>query len=132
MNEDEIMRDLLNVSATEVVIDDSPTILSLQDSTSVIEKKFGKDWVSNIFAKRIVIWQSRIFERSHVKEVCAPYEGLHELCEEFYQFETINGEPLPNDFAFQVLNFMMSFLPVEERVTFRSSPVKDAYWIIEK
>ena len=95
-----------------------------------MEKKYGKDWIDNEFAKLIVIWNSSLFLRNHVKEVCNKYPGLHELCEEYYNSNTISGKSLPEDFHMQIFNFIRSFNSAEELVTFGSSPVKDSYWVI--
>jgi hypothetical protein len=134
--EDNFLRDLITSSASTKEVNDSPTILSLQDSIDLMRRKFGDDWYSNIFARLTVIWHSSLFFRDHVKEVCENYPGLYELCEEYSNLETIQGKPLPRDFHSQILDFMLSFDPPKEeeysnRVTFQTSPVRDAYFIVE-
>ncbi len=128
MDEDQILRDLLNSSASQVEIDDSPTIFSLQDIISLMEKKYGKDWMKVDFAKIMVIYQSRLFLIDHVKEVCENYPGLFELCEEYYLCETIEGKALPEDFVMKIFEFANTFVIEEENITFQTSPVRNAYW----
>jgi hypothetical protein len=49
-NEDIMLRDLLlscASSASPDVIDDDPTVFSMQDSTTMMKRKFGDDWPWN-------------------------------------------------------------------------------------
>ena len=76
-------------------IDDSPTIISLQDTISLLEKRLGKDWMKYPEAKMTVIWASRLFLEDHVKDICP---DLYDLCMEYRNSGTVNGKKMPDNF----------------------------------
>ena len=67
-----------------------------------------------------------------ISDLHGNYPGLHELCEEYFHHKTIEGRPLPEDFHFQVLDFMNNYHEREVEIEpqrFQSSPIRDAYWM---
>ena len=111
--------------------DAEPTILSFEDSINLMKKKYGDDWFKNPFAKMILVWNSSLFLTDHVKEVCEKYPGLHDLCEEYYNFGTVEGNPLPIDFHSKIMEFMLGFDLPKKMEIFGTSPVRNSYWKIE-
>jgi hypothetical protein len=104
MNEDEILRDLI-VSAPskiEITNDNLPTIFSLQDTITLIEKKYGKEWRKYPECKCVVIWASSNFKLEHVKEIVP---DLYDLCKEYKEKHTVNGQKF--DDCFYLLAFYM-------------------------
>jgi len=72
-----------------------PTQLSLQDTVSCVEQKYGECWRNTPEAKCIVIWASRSFLDDHVKEIVP---DLYDLCMEYKTNGTINGHQFPGNF----------------------------------
>jgi hypothetical protein len=108
-NEDTMLRDLMISSASQSVINDEPTVFSMQDSIDLMKKKFGDDWINYEFSRVAVVWQSSIFKRDHVKEVCRTHKGLYELCQEYYHYGTIEGKIVSIDFYEKLFYFQESF-----------------------
>src|SRR6267142_6821653 len=132
MDEHQFMKDFLNNIDCDVPIDISPTIISWEHTIIMMKKKYGDNWFDNEFAKMIVVWNSFLFDRDHVKEVCLNYNGLYELCDEYFTSQTMLGKPLPCDFHWKILNFMMNYNPIEPEITgFQSSPVRNTFWDIK-
>ena len=103
MTEDEFLRDMLVSSqsiADESIKDDSPTIMSLLDTVTLIENKYGTDWRCHPECKCTVIWASRNFNLDHVKEVVP---DLYDLCKEYKEKDTVNGKKF--DPKFYILAF---------------------------
>lgn len=75
--------------------EDKPTILSLQDTVDLIERKYGKKWKNYPHCKCVVIWSSSMFNLDHVKEIVP---DLFELCKEYKEKKTVNGKKFPDNF----------------------------------
>lgn len=108
-NEDEILREIILNSSSHVdtsIQENGPTILSLQDTVSLIEKKYGKDWRKYSHCKCVVIWASSNFTLEHVKEIVP---DLYELCKEYQEKRTVNGKEFSPNFA------MLAFHVVDPR-----------------
>lgn len=99
LQEDLKFGDLMNASAVKTE-QFKPTELSLQDTVSCVERKYGKDWRNFQEAKCIVIWASTIFLDDHVQEIVP---DLYDFCIEYKTKKTINGHQLSDDF------FMLPF-----------------------
>jgi hypothetical protein len=54
-NEDTMLRDLMISSASQSVINDEPTVFSMQDSIDLMKKKFGDDWINYEFSRVAVV-----------------------------------------------------------------------------
>lgn len=122
-DQDQIIRDMINSSQstcdpstqedtpTEISIhdidkltkDDNPNIASLNDTITLIENKYGKDWKEHILCKLVVIWASKMFKCEHVKEIVP---DLFDLCEEYRNTGKVNGKQLPEDFFLLVCNIL--------------------------
>ena len=104
MDEDALIRDLI-LSSSSTVDDsikiDSPTIISLQDTVDLIERKYGKDWKDYPHCKCVVIWASSNFILEHVKEVVP---DLFELCKEYREKRTVNGKEFHDNFFMLALH----------------------------
>ncbi len=99
MNEDDLLSELILSSPSTVddsVKIDSPTIVSLQDTVDLIERKYGKDWRNYPHCKCVVIWASSNFLLEHVKEVVP---DLFKFCKEYQEKRTVNGKAFDNNFA---------------------------------
>lgn len=130
-DEDQIIRDLMISSASNTQVKGEPTIISLYDTITVLERK-NPDWLKDEFCCKIFAWQASMFLASHVKEVCQDkYPELLALCVEYRVLKTISGEPLPEWFAFEALKYYAK--PVEEFYDgpFGCAPVRNCYFIIE-
>lgn len=105
-DQDQIIRDMINSSQSnfdESTQDDNPTIFSLNDTITLIENKYGKDWKEHILCKLVVIWTSKMFNSEHVKEIVP---DLFDLCEEYRNTGKVNGKELPEDFLLLVCNII--------------------------
>lgn len=78
-----------------LIQEDGPTIISLQDTVTLIERKYGKDWRNYPECKCVVIWASSNFKLDHVKEVVP---DLFELCKEYHEKRTVNGKEFADNF----------------------------------
>jgi hypothetical protein len=99
-NEDELLRDLIYSTSSNVDIsvhETHPTVISLQDTITLIERKYGKDWMYYPECKAIVIWASSNFLLEHVKEVVPE---LFDLCKEYHEKRTVNGKEFPEKFLY--------------------------------
>lgn len=97
--EDLFLRDMISNSPSffdTSIQEEGPTIMSLQDTVSLIEKKYGKDWRKYPHCKCVVIWASSNFILEHVKEVVP---DLYELCKEYHEKRTVNGKEFDSNFA---------------------------------
>lgn len=77
-------------------MNDEPTILSLQDTIDLIERKYGKEWRKYPHCVCTVIWASSKFLEEHVKEVVP---DLFDLCMEYSEKRTVNGKPFDDNFS---------------------------------
>lgn len=106
-DQDQIIRDMINYSQSTCdpsTQDDSPTIASLNDTITLIENKYGKDWKEHILCKLVVIWTSKMFNSEHVKEIVP---DLFDLCEEYRNTRKVNGKEFQDNFfllAFNIIN----------------------------
>lgn len=89
---------------TDKQVENSPTILSLQNTVDLIKKKYGEDWRKYPHCKAVVIWASKMFMLEHVKEVVP---DLYELCKEYQQKNTVNGKEFDKNF------FMLAYHVVD-------------------
>lgn len=103
--QDKILRDLIASSASTVPeIDTGPTIISLQDTVDIIQKKFGDNWREYSSCVVTVIWASSNFTVEHVKEIVP---DLFDLCFEYREKGTINGHEVPLNI------FLMAFAVID-------------------
>lgn len=111
--EDKIIRDITFKSFSFVagMADDTPTVISLQDTVDLIDRKYGKYWRNYSQCKAVVIWASSKFTLEHVKEVVP---DLFDLCKEYQEKGTLNGKEFPSNFymlAFHIIDPSMDILP---------------------
>ena len=95
---------------------DSPTILSLEDTIKVLEKR-KHDWKNDKNFQAIFAWNSGSFIESHVQEVCeANCPELLPLCEEYRTYKTIFGKGLDPYFGLLAINtvFEVNFIDLYE------------------
>ena len=76
--------------------ENSPTIVSLQDTVDLIKKKYGSNWRKYAHCKAVVIWASKHFMLEHVKEIVP---DLYELCKEYQENNTVNGHEFDKNFS---------------------------------
>ena len=126
--EDQLIRDMMINSASTVQVSDEPTILTLYDTITLLERR-NKNWRDEEKAQMIFAWQASTFLESHFEEVCKEKcpELMH-LCLEYRQHETMNGKRLPNYFAIEAMEYVLPD-PVYlcECISFSTAPVRDAY-----
>lgn len=105
MDEDQLLRDLIISSSSEIKID-SPTILSLQDTVDYLVKRFGNDWRKNDEAVDTVIFASNNFKSEHVKEIIP---DLYDLHVEYRDTKSIKGKYLNKYFGSYAIEAMHRF-----------------------
>lgn len=135
MNEDELIRDLLQNAASHLdPIDcDKPTEITLYDTVIVLERK-NPNWREYDFCIKIFVWQSSSFIDSHSDEVCnAKCAELMPLVLEYRQHTTINGDPLSHIFGLAALQYIFPTPICEPEIQcFGCAPVRDSYFLVEK
>jgi len=126
--EDQLIRDMLINSAATVQISDEPTILTLYDTITLLERR-NKNWRDDEKAQMIFAWQASTFLESHFEEVCKEKcPELMDLCLEYRKHETINGKRLPNYFAIEAMEYVLPDpVYLSECISFSTSPVRGAY-----
>lgn len=131
MNEDDLLWDLINHSASRVEVDDSPTIISLYDTIAVLDKK-DSQWRDKEFTRNIFIWQSGLFLPEHVEEVCKDKcPELLNQCMEYQKHDTIEGMKLPISFSVKALEYIFPQIDQPENYErFGCAPVRDCYFMV--
>lgn len=130
MNDDEVLRDFLLNSASDMSnISDEPTEISLYDTVEVLSKR-NPDWANDEFCQMILAWQASHFLNNHADKVIAEKcPHLKELCTEYRELETMNGKPLHHLFGIKALNYIMpKFEDPYLEAPFGTSPVRNCYF----
>lgn len=75
---------------------DEPTILSIWDTVTLIERKYGTDWKNDDNYVGIVVVASRGYKDEHIQE---ELPEIWPLCLEFREKGTIKSKKLNPDFS---------------------------------
>ena len=112
---------------------DEPTILTLYDTVTVLEKK-NKNWRNEEICQMIFAWQASTFNENHFQEVCKEKcAELMDLCLEYREHETMRGKRLHHLFALAAMQYVLPQIDeLCQWASFGTSPVKDAYFIQEQ
>jgi len=109
-----------------------PTILSLEDTISCLERKYGKDWKKDDLAMLMLIYSSTNFIKDHFDDIWEKHDlPRKKEAEEYREKGTINGKSFPAGFSMAVLDMIFPECQMEriiESMTdvsrFGASPVR--------
>lgn len=110
-------------------MNDDPTAFTLYDTIEVLAKR-NPNWVKDNFCQMIFAWQASLFLKSHLQEVCnEKCPELLDLCIEYSEHKTINGQFLPTLFGTEAIEYITrNTIELPEYKNFGTSPVSNSFF----